>query len=59
MLGISCSKLCDKNSTYQQADLFAEQKNNADNKAEDVMFKIKEKFGNTSIGFGNMLDSDL
>ena len=59
MLGISCSKLCDKNSTYQQADLFAEQKNDADNKAEDVMFKIKEKFGNTSISFGNMLDSDL
>lgn len=59
MLGITASKLCDVNSAYAQTDLFAEQKNKASEKAENIMFQLKEKFGRDSIKFANMLDDDL
>ena len=62
MLGISCSKLVCANSIFVQADLFEQTqatKNKKDNSAEDVLFKLKDKFGKDSIKFGNMIDEDL
>ncbi len=59
MLGIAGSKLCDANKVYIQTDLFAKPENDTSEKAEDVMFLLKNKFGKNAINFGNMINDDL
>ncbi len=59
MLGIAGSKLCDANKVYVQTDLFAKPENDTSEKAEDVMFLLKNKFGKNAINFGNMMNNDL
>ncbi len=59
MLGIAGSKLCDANKVYVQTDLFAKPENDTSEKAENVMFLLKNKFGKDAINFGNMMNNDL
>ena len=61
MLGIACSKLSDSKTAFVQDDLFEQTTNKKakTDSAENIMFKLKEKFGKNSIKFGNMIDEDL
>ncbi len=58
MLGISATNLIDASEPIQ-AELFEENSPKRTAKIEEAFLKIRNKFGDNSINFGNILDKDI